>query len=224
MVANVLDSLKNLGLPTVQKTQKKDQSLQQSQFLKLMTTQLTHQDPSKPMDNGAFLTQMAQFSTVSGIQDLQKSFKDFAGSISSGQALQASALVGKSVSAPSTEGLLAAGGSIEGQVTLPSSSPDVNLKIIDPSTGEVVRNIDMGIQSAGNMAFKWDGMTANNEFANPGVYKIQVEATIDGKNTQLATQIHSKVESVTLGKGSQGLKINLAGLGSVNFNQIKQIL
>ena len=51
----------------------KKTSLGQEQFLKLMTTQMTHQDPTKPMENGDFLTQIAQFGTVSGIQDLQKS-------------------------------------------------------------------------------------------------------------------------------------------------------
>ena len=46
----------------------------QDQFLELMITQLKNQDPMKPMDNGQFLSQMAQFGTVSGINDLQKSF------------------------------------------------------------------------------------------------------------------------------------------------------
>jgi len=224
MAVNALNTFKDLGLSTVDRPKKKEAALQQEQFLKLMTTQLTHQDPLKPMDNGNFLGQMAQFSTVSGIQDLQKSFKDFAGSVSSNQALQAAGLVGRYVSAPSAEGLLPAGGDIAGEFTLPSSSPEVNLKVIDPATGDVVRNIALGNQPVGNVAFKWDGLTSNNEFANPGVYKIQVEAKIDGKNTQLATQIRSKVESVTLGKGGGGLQVNLAGLDSVNFNQIKQIL
>ncbi len=80
------------------------------QFLKLMTTQMTHQDPTKPMENGQFLTQIAQFGTVSGIQDLQKSFGDFANSINSSQALQATSLVGRYVSAPGTKGVVGSRG------------------------------------------------------------------------------------------------------------------
>ena len=68
---------------------KKQATLSQDQFLKLMTTQMTHQDPSEPMKNAEFLSQMAQFGTVSGIQDLQQSFANFATSINSDQALQA---------------------------------------------------------------------------------------------------------------------------------------
>ncbi len=224
MTVSAVDTYKSLGLATVEKEAKKDQKLEQEQFLELLTTQLTHQDPLKPMENGEFLGQMAQFSTVSGIQDLQASFKDFAKSISSNQALQASGLVGRYVSAPTSEGLLAAGGMISGEFELPEASSEVSFKIIDPLSGEVVRQIDLGSQSAGNLVFEWDGMTAEGEFADPGVYKVQVEAKIDGNNTVLATNIKSQVESVTMATSNRGLQVNLAGLGSVDFNQIKQIL
>ncbi len=225
MAVNTLDSLKDLGLSTVEKTQKKDQSLGQEDFLKLMTTQLTRQDPLKPMENGEFLSQMAQFSTVSGIQDLQKSFSEFSDSISSDQALQAAGLVGRYVSAPSTEGLLSAGGEISGDFDLSEASPEVRYKITDSLSGEVVRTVNMGSQGQGNVKFSWDGLTDNGELADPGVYKVQVEAKINGNNTVLQTRIKSKVESVTMDSGSRGgLKLNLAGLGPVNFNQIKQIL
>ncbi|WP_305906584.1 flagellar hook assembly protein FlgD [Methylomarinum sp. Ch1-1] len=224
MAINALETFKDLGLSTIEKAKKEDQSLQQEQFLELLTTQLTHQDPLKPMENGEFLGQMAQFSTVSGIQDLQASFKDFASSISSDQALQAASLVGRYVSAPATEGLLSAGGTISGEFELPSNATEVNLKVTDSLSGEVVRSIDLGNQSAGDVAFAWDGMTAEGEFADPGVYKVQVEAKIDGNNTVLQTQIKSKVESVTMANSNRGLQVNLAGIGPVNFNQIKQIL
>lgn len=225
METSAIDNFKSLGLATVDKTAgKKTQSLGQEQFLKLLTTQLTHQDPMKPMENGEFLGQMAQFSTVSGIQDLQASFKDFAASISSDQALQAASLVGRYVSAPNQQALLAAGGSVSGDFELPSSSPDVSIKIINPQTGETVRDINLGAQASGTTPFVWDGLDSDGQFANPGVYTIQAVADIDGTNTALATNIKSMVKSVTMGSGSSGLQVNLAGVGSVKFNQIKQIL
>lgn len=225
MATNTIDTFNNLGLATTSNTQaQQKQTLGQEQFLKLLTTQLTHQDPMKPMENGEFLGQMAQFSTVSGIQDLQASFKDFASSISSDQALQAASLVGRYVSAPSQQALLAAGGTVSGDFSLPSSSPAVTLKIINPQTGETVRDIDLGAQAAGTNQFDWDGMDNDGQFANPGVYTIQLQAQIDGENTALSTNIKSKVQSVTMGSGSSGLQVNLTGLGPVKFNQIKQIL
>ena len=214
-----------LGVSTVDTTAAvKKQSLGQEQFLKLMTTQMTHQDPTKPMQNGEFLSQMAQFGTVSGIQDLQQSFKDFAASISSDQTLQAASLVGRTVSAPSEQGLLAAGGEIKGTVDLPASSSNVNLKILDPVTGDVIAIKSLGGHAAGSVPFIWDGMNANGNLADPGVYKVQLEATLDGINTVLPSEIQSRVESVSMDSGKNSLKVNLSGLGSVNFNQIKQIL
>jgi flagellar basal-body rod modification protein FlgD len=221
---NSIDAYTGLGVSTSGTVAPKKTSLGQDQFLKLMTTQMTHQDPTKPMENGEFLSQMAQFGTVSGIQDLQQSFKDFAASISSDQALQAASLVGRSVSAPSEQGLLAAGGQIKGAVDLPASSSNVNLKILDPVTGDVVAIKSLGGHSAGSMPFDWDGINDNGVLASPGIYKVQVETNIDGVNTVLQPNIQSKVESVSMGKGSNGIQINLSGLGAVSFNQIKQIL
>jgi flagellar basal-body rod modification protein FlgD len=202
----------------------KKTSLGQEQFLKLMTTQMTHQDPSSPMQNGEFITQMAQFGTVSGIQDLQKSFGDFANSISSSQALQATSLVGRHVSAPGTKGVLEAGGDIEGNINLPDSVTSVKVKVTNAATGEIVKNIDLGAHAEGKVPFVWDGMNSNKVLANPGVYKIEASAYIDGKNTVLETDIKSRVDSVTMGNGSTGMKVNLTGLDSVDFSKIKQIL
>ncbi len=227
MTTSAIDTFKSLGLATTDtgsSSTVKKQTLGQDEFLKLLTTQMTHQDPMKPMDNGEFLGQMAQFSTVSGIQDLQASFKDFAGSISSDQALQAAGLVGRYVSAPTQEGLLSAGGNVSGDFELPTSSNDVTVNIINPQTGAVIRTLDLGTQSAGIVTFEWDGMDQNGQFANPGVYKIDAQAQIDGTNTQLATNIKSEVQSVTMGSGSTGLQVNLSGVGPVKFNQLKQIL
>jgi flagellar basal-body rod modification protein FlgD len=205
-------------------TKPKQTTLGQEQFLKLMTTQMTHQDPSQPMQNGEFLAQMAQFGTVSGIQDLQKSFGDFASSINSSQALQATSLVGRYVSAPGTKGVLAAGGDIEGSINLSESVPNIKVKVTNAATGEIVQNLDLGTQTKGKVPFVWDGMNSNKVLANPGVYKIEASAYIDGKNTVLETDIKSRVDSVTMASGSTGMKVNLTGLDSIDFSKIKQIL
>ncbi|NOT11311.1 MAG: flagellar hook assembly protein FlgD [Methylococcaceae bacterium] len=203
----------------------KKTSLGQADFLKLMTTQLTHQDPTKPMQNGEFLSQMAQFGTVSGIQDLQQAFKDFSTSISSGQTLQAASLVGRSVSSPSNSALLESGGDIKGSIDLPESASNVNVKIMDAGTGDVVKSLNLGgPHRAGSVTFDWDGLKDNNVPAAPGTYKVQVNANMGGVNTELTPNIESRVESVSIGSGSNGIQVNLKGLNSINFNQVKQIL
>ena len=220
-----VDAYTGLGATTAGTAVPKKTSLGQDEFLKLMTAQMTHQDPTNPMQNGEFLSQMAQFGTVSGIQGLQTSFDNFSASMSSNQTLQATNLVGRTVSTSSNQGLLAAGGTIKGTVDLSDSSPDVSIKITDPVTGTAIRTIDLGSQSAGAVPFVWDGNNNAGNPASPGVYQVVAESILNGYNTALTPNIESQVESVSMGSGTQSMQVNLAnGLGSVSFNQIKQIL
>lgn len=197
-------------------------TLGQADFLKLMTAQMTHQDPTSPMSNSEFLSQMAQFGTVNGIQDLQTSFANFATSMNSNQALQAASLIGKTVSTSSNQGLLSAGGTINGSVALTGSSPAVAVQIIDPATGSVIRNMKLGNQPAGTLPFSWDGNNNVGTPVSPGVYQVQVQALVNGVNTALTPNIQSQVASVSM--GTQGVQVNFeGGLGSVNLSQVTQI-
>ncbi len=217
-----VDTLKELGVARNEPTKPRNE-LGQAEFLKLMTTQLTHQDPSKPMESGDFLGQIAQFSTVTGIQDLQDAFNGFASSVSSDQALQAANLVGRTVLAPGDEGLLAAGGTLEGELVVPENATSVAVEVLD-SNGGLVQRIDLGAQSAGQAKFSWDGLSVDGTYANPGKYTIRGSGVIAGTNIAFDSLLQSKVDSVTLGRGNGGLSINIAGLGPVDFSDIHQIL
>ena len=214
--------LNQLGLSR-NETIKPRNELGQTEFLKLMTTQLNNQDPFKPMESGEFLGQIAQFSTVTGIQDLQSSFSDFAASVSSEQALQAANLVGRTVLVSGSEGLLAAGGELEGELTVPQNASSVSVDILD-SNGELVRQIDLGSQLSGQLAFSWDGVTSDGHFADPGAYQVRANAVVGGSSIALESQVRSVVESVTLGRGGSPLIINTAALGAVSFSDVYQIL
>lgn len=218
------NTLQSLGLakPTQNDEAKKQSDLGQGDFLELMVTQLKNQDPMDPMDSGAFLGQIAQFSTVSGIGDLQTSFSEFASSVANDQALQAANLVGRQVIVPLQNGVLTEGGAIEGEVKLPASSPDVVINISNQS-GELMRTISLGTQAAGPVPFAWDGKLNNGSFAPPGNYVVDAKARIDGQNFELDTQLLANVESVTLGGPGRGLQLNLAGLGSVDFSNVSRI-
>ena len=89
-----------LGLSQTETTQLEQQELGQDDFLTLMISQLQSQDPMNPMDSEAFMGQIAQFSTVEGIQQLNDSFDELAASLVSNQVLQASQLIGHSVLIP----------------------------------------------------------------------------------------------------------------------------
>lgn len=197
--------------------------LGQEDFFKLLITQLRNQDPLRPLASGEFLSQVAQFSTVAGIQDLQRSFAELAGSLYSNQALQASALVGRTVYVPGPEAALADDGSgVSGRVELTASATDLWVGIYD-SAGQLVRRLTLGPQPAGAVAFHWDGLTDSGTPAAAGNYTVKAEAMIAGQRVALDTLVAARVESVTLGRAGQGISLNLAGLGAVDFAQVRQI-
>jgi len=196
--------------------------LGQQEFLELMTTQLQNQDPFKPMESGDFLTQIAQFSTVEGIGELNSGFEQLSSSLVSNQALQASGLIGRSVLAPTGVASLPAGGSISGTVQLPAASGDVTVNVYDRA-GQLVRRIDLGSQAGGDVDFKWDGLRDDGQYASPGNYFVSAEASIDGRNEAVDTLLVSEVKSVTL-SNSGGLLLDLDGVGALDFKEVKQIL
>lgn len=217
--------LSGLGVRTVQdaQSQSKDKSkLGQEDFMALMIAQLRNQDPMKPMENGDFLGQIAQFSQVSGLQDLQKSFDELSTSLVSNQALQAASLVGRDVLAPTGLGELAQGGSIRGDVELPSASPQVSVKIYDDA-GQVVRTLELGSQASGAALFQWDGLRDDGTYAQPGTYLVSATAEFNGKNEAVEANIVNRVNGVTLGNNG-GLLLDLAGVGPLEFTEVKQIL
>ena len=125
----------------------------QADFLKLMTTQLRNQDPFEPIENGEFLGQIAQFGTVSGIQELQQSFGDLSSALQANRALQASVLVGKQVMVNGNQAELAQDAVLRGAVELPSAVSDLHVQVLG-GNGETLADIDLGSQTGGIVEFE----------------------------------------------------------------------
>ncbi|HED33368.1 MAG TPA: flagellar hook assembly protein FlgD, partial [Gammaproteobacteria bacterium] len=150
------DNIPGLRSIVDSKENENNKELGQNDFLKLMTTQLSNQDPLEPMDNGEFMGQIAQFGAVDGINNLLASFNDLAANLQSSQALQASNIIGREVLVNHDQGYLPQGGVLQGAVELDSSSSNVAVNIYD-ATGEVLGRVDLGAQPAGLVQFNWDG-------------------------------------------------------------------
>ncbi|WP_260291102.1 flagellar hook assembly protein FlgD [Sedimenticola hydrogenitrophicus] len=210
-----------LGLSRELET-KKDNSLQLEDFLELMVTELTHQDPFKPMENSELASQISQFATVSGIDELNSSFSGFADSMISDQALKATNIVGRNVLVPVNTGNLEAGGSINGVVGISEPASDVTVRISDAS-GALIREIQLGTQSKGEVNFSWDGLDESGEAVAPGQYKVEASAKVDGETVTPYTLLEARVNSVSIGGVGQGLTVNLAGLGPVSFDSVAEI-
>jgi flagellar basal-body rod modification protein FlgD len=201
-------------------TSKKKSTLDQADFLRLMTEQLQHQDPLKPMDNTQMVAQMAQLSQVQGITDLNTTVKGFQDQMSGDQILRGAALVGHDVLIPSTKWSLETEGATNGMVAAPGAG-FVNVDITD-ANGVKVNTISVEAKAAGEVTFEWDGKDANGNRMPAGSYTLAATFTVSaGAKTKANTYVEAPVESVTV--GSDGLYLNLKGLGTAPIDYVLRI-
>jgi flagellar basal-body rod modification protein FlgD len=192
-------------------------------FLTLMLAQLQNQDPTSPVDSNEFLSQLASLSEVQGINQLNTSFSTLSNSITSNQALQASSLLGHNVlAASSTATLSTAGAALSGAVSVPQTTSQVTLNISN-SAGVLVKSINLGAQSAGLADFTWNGLGSNGTAVPAGTYTLSATVAGVASSTAVTTLVSGAVDSVTMGAGTTGLTLNVAGLGSVPFSSVQQI-
>ncbi len=192
----------------------------QNRFLKLLTTQLKNQDPLNPMDNAQMTSQLAQMSTVSGIEKLNTTLNSLVDSVGNSQSMQAAAMIGKSVLVPGSQISLLKGESFGG-VTLDRAVDQVTLNILD-SSGKVMQSQNLGAREAGNFNFAWDGMTDAGTTAADGTYKFSVTA-LQGGNKVEADALQIGTVSALVRSGN-GFLLDLGTLGTVDFKNVQQIL
>lgn len=218
------DYLSGLGLTpySTGSTTTGDSELGQEDFLELMITQLTYQDPTNPVANEDFVAQMAQFSTLTGIEELTSSFESLSQTLLQGQALDAAALVGKNVLVPASEIELSEGQGASGAVELSTSASQVRVDIYD-ATGQVVRTLDLGSLDSGIQEFEWDGTLADGSVAPAGTYEFKVTAQVNGVTEELTTYLNGQVKSVTAESSITGLILDVQGLGDVTFSNVLRV-
>jgi len=213
-----LDSLR-VAEETVKVDDGTNQTLDQEDFLHLLTQQLAMQDPSEPVDNNTMVSQMASFSTVEGISQMTAQFEDLNSVMTSSQALQASTLVGQKVLIPASVGHVEApGASVDAVISLPESATSVTVNI-ENEAGELIKTMKMANLPAGNNDFTWDGTDENGDPVEAGNYTIQALSQVDGEEQELAVSTYSHVASVSLNTAN-GVILNLRGLGNISLNEV----
>ena len=192
-------------------------------FLTLVLAQLQNQDPTSPVDSNTFLTQLAQLSEVQGITSLNTNFSTLSNSLTSNQALQASSLLGHQALVNSSTATIAAGATVTGAVNVPQTTSQVTLSITN-SAGALVSQINLGAQPAGLANFSWNGTAGDGSQAPAGTYTLTAQyAGATSGSTAATTLVNGTVESVSMGAGSAGMTLNVAGVGSVPFSSLQQI-
>jgi len=196
--------------------------LDKNAFLELMVAQMNNQDPLSPQENGEFIAQLAQFSSVEGIDNLNSTVDSLATSMQSSQALQASALVGRTVHIATDQSHLTQDGVVTGSIKLDSSTNNLVVSISNAS-GELVKQVELGNQARGDVRFLWNGLDSEGNRLPQGNYTFSAEASTGGVTSQMEMALSANVDSVSINP-DQSVVLNLAGQGAVPLLSVEEIL
>lgn len=209
-----------LNGPPAAKTDANAPDSAQTRFLRLLTAQIRNQDPLNPLDNAQMTSQLAQISTVDGIERLNSTLTKLMDGQAQTQAYQASALVGHSVLVPGN-GMDLVAGKAFGGVELSEAADQVKVEIKD-ANGLVVATQVLGSQEAGVRAFAWDGKTDSGAQAVNGRYSFTVTATRGSEKVNAQGLEYGVADSILRQPG--GLNVNVGRLGGFGIDEIRQIL
>jgi flagellar basal-body rod modification protein FlgD len=203
--------------------------------------QLNNQDPTNPLENAELTSQLAQLSTVSGIEQLNASLGSLMTEMQTAQSLQSANMIGHSVLVAGNKVVLGSttttektvdedGNPVEKDVTTRQGVLGLNLETkvdkltvsIRDASGKEVQKVDLGKQEAGVLPVVWDGSTKDGGWAKDGNYTFEVNASYDGQTVKAQSLSFGIVGSVTTAAG--GVKLNLSGLGPVDVKEVVQII
>lgn len=198
-------------------------ALGQQDFLTLLTTQLRNQDPLNPMQNTEFLGQMAQFSTVSGIERLDASVQALGDGFRDLRLGMASQMVGQSALVPGSVAMPDRDGVYRGVVGLDRPVSEVEITFTNAQTGALVHRQIYGAQSSGQMDFKWDS-APTELLADRQALRVTVTAFAgDEEITVSPISVYAQVQSVTVGNRPQDLIFDIEGYGQMLGLEIETI-
>lgn len=209
---------------SIDNVQDKAEETDQDMFLRLMLAQLENQNPLQPQDGTEFLSQMAQFSTVEGIGNLNNGIDELNGLYRSNQALQATALVGRDVLVTGNTGYLDGGANLVSGVIhsdgVAANNVIVNIK---NEKNEIVRQIELDSIVSDDFSFAWDGTDKNGARLEAGQYTFDVTGRVGENVESLRTSMYANVNSVSIVNTNGDMLLNLHGLGQISSNSIQQV-
>jgi flagellar basal-body rod modification protein FlgD len=199
----------------------------EQRFLKLLVTQLNNQDPLNPMENAELTSQLAQMSTVSGIEKLNSTLSGLVSQTGSNQVLQAASLIGYNVLSPGDT--LTTKAAEDGKdpavqafaVQLPGSAGEVRIEIVD-GAGRTVRTIEAGSMTEGVNAVTWDGKDDAGQTVPAGAYRFQVAASEGGAAVAATALTFAQVAAVK--QGSNGVTLELGSGKSIALADVRMFL
>lgn len=184
-----------------------------NEFLQMMVAQVQNQDPTNPLDGTQYVSQLAQFSMVEGVENLKVLQQKSISMMDTGQVLQSTSLVGKEVVVPADSLKLDADKVVKGRIELPGAADKVALKVYN-EYGQQVKAVEWGGQSGGMLDYDLGSLPA-------GKYTFSVTASGESLSSQPKNYLASTVERVKL-PGDGQIMLQVSGLGDVSlYNTIE---
>lgn len=196
-------------------------TLDQADFLKLMTAQMKNQDPFDPVDNTQMVAQMAQFSSLAGISEMNTTLKAMADKLGATTTADAVSYIGKTVLTPGDTAYGRSGGGLTGAVELDADASSVIVTIANQN-GETLKTVDLGAQKAGTVDYEWDGLNAAGESAGTGPFTVHVQARDGGKSVAARTLVWAPVAAVSV-PATGAAQLTIPGLGQVPVTAVRKI-
>jgi flagellar basal-body rod modification protein FlgD len=194
----------------------------QTAFLTLFTAQLKSQNPLDPMDNTAFVSQLAQFSQLEATTKMSDSMTSLVKTMSTDRMTSAASLLGKKVSLADGQAMVANSEGVDGVVSLPSDVDSISLKVFSAS-GQLVRTGSIGAQKKGEFPFTWDGNdNAGNKVAD-GKYRIEATTLKFGKESKVPVSTLATVKGVSTDAVTGDMKVDVGNNTTMSMSEIKRI-
>lgn len=193
----------------------------EQRFLKLLVTQLNNQDPLNPLDNAELTSQLAQMSTVSGIEKLNATLDSLVSQSGASQVLQSASLIGRSVLVPGSSVKLADGAATSFALETAGAAESVTVSVTN-AAGATVRTMELGALPAGVKTLSWDGLANDGSPAAAGDYTISVSASSGDAKVAAIALTYGAVASVAQNAG--GISLDLGSGRSASLNAVRLIL
>jgi len=199
-----------------------NEQMGKTEFLTLFTSQLQNQNPLDPVNNEAFVAQLAQFSQLEATTSIRTSMESMVKGMKSERFMSGANLIGKQVTAPMGNARYEKGSTISGLISLPTGADSVSLDVFD-AQGKRIYTQTLGRQMPGDLKLSWNGATDAGEAAPSGTYKIVATVNSLGKVTQTPISTPMTVKSVTYSPADDDLIVEVEGGATVPLSQISRI-
>ena len=201
---------------------KSSEEMGKQDFLTLFTAQLQNQNPLDPVKNEAFVAQLAQFSQLEALTNMETSLDKFVSAMSGERMLGSAALIGKKVAMTDVPTLLTSGGQMEASIDLPEGASGIQVNVTD-SQGRLVQELIAGPQMPGTMPVVWNGLDAADNPVPTGLYRLSATAVVNGQTTNVPVSTLTTVRAVATNPADGSVSVEVEGGKSMLLTDVRRV-